>query len=127
MVRMKKLEARVAPKIKMRGKGKRLVRVFQILRTTLQVREIQENQNKRRRRSHRRGIKGAGGKGHATHRHPLQTYHQLHYLGRSLLQTMMRTEVNLNLRNIKQVVWTKLCFMYRLRSRNTSTTSLKNC
>ena len=38
---------------------------------------------------------------------------------------MRRREVNLNATNIKQAIWTKLCFMYRLRRRNTSTTSLK--
>ena len=39
---------------------------------------------------------------------------------------VMRREVNLNLRNIKQATWTKLCFMYRLRRKNTTKTSLKD-
>ena len=42
-----------------------------------------------------------------------------------MMMMMMMTEVNLNLRNIKQAIWAKLCFMYRLTWRNTSTTSLK--
>ena len=126
MVRMRKLEARVAPKIKMRGKGKPLMRVFQTSRTTLRVRAIKENQNQRR-RSHWRGIRGARGKGQVTHRRLHQAHHQLHHQVWSHLQMMKRREVNLNLRNIKQAIWTKLCFMYRMRRRNTSITSLKNC
>ena len=37
---MGKLEAKMAPKIKMRGKGKRSMKVFQVTRTILQVRGI---------------------------------------------------------------------------------------
>ena len=66
------------------------------------------------------------GKVQGTHRHPHQAHHQLHHLVRSHLQMMMMREVNLNLRNIKLANWMKLCFMHRLRKRNTSTTSLKN-
>ena len=76
----------VAPKIKMRGKEKRLIRIFQIPRTTLLWDEYKKNQNQRSRISRQGCIRGARGKGQVTHRYPHQAHHQRHHLVQSHLQ-----------------------------------------
>ena len=126
-LRMGKLETRVAPEIKMRGKRKRLMRVFQTTRTILQLscqdrksKSKKEKKSSRGQRSSNRKISRNSSTSSSSSSSTLSS-------NLELSSDDGRREVNLNLRNLKQAIWTKLCFMYRLRRKNTSTTPLKNC